>query len=64
MAHRGMAVVSFGALVLAVPLADPVVATPAATTIVTEPLELPSVSPAPFRADSAEDPIIAPRQGR
>jgi hypothetical protein len=27
-------------------------------------LELPSVSPAPFRADSAEDPIIAPRQGR
>lgn len=58
MAHRRIAIVIFGALVFAVPLADPVVATPTATTTVADPLV------GCCRADSADDPIIAPRQAR
>jgi hypothetical protein len=62
MARRRIAIVIFGALVFAVPfavpLADPVVATPTATTTVADPLV------GCCRADSADDPIIAPRQAR
>ena len=85
MAHRRIAVLIFGVLALAVPLAGPVVATPTAPTTVADPLEQASVSPTPCaaagegaildqleccvgtrgvcdcRADSSDDPIIAPR---
>jgi hypothetical protein len=88
MYHRRIAVLIFGVLVLAVPLAGPVVATPTVTTTVADPLEQASVRPTPCaaadegaiftqaescvraggvcgcRADSADDPIIAPRQAR
>jgi hypothetical protein len=71
MAHRGIAALIFGVLVLAVSLAGLVVAAPTATTTVADPLEQASVSPTPCAAagedaisPQSEDPIIAPRQAR
>ena len=53
MAHRRIAVVIFGVLVLAVPLAGPGVATPIATSTIAQPMEQAPATLAPCPAAEA-----------